>query len=455
VLVTVAAFVFVLGVLIFVHELGHFLAAKAVGIAVPRFSIGFGPATPLKFRRGETEYVVAWVPLGGYVKMASHEEQEAMAAVEGGDTGEEFPPDRLFESKPLWARVVVICAGVAMNVLFAWVAYSALTGIYGRTEDPTTTIMAVDARRLPPEAQHLADVPRGTQIVRINGDTMRSYDAIRSAVLNPVSDRLRIEFAGGVEPVLLPVRGTDIEGRLGILSSIRPGWGPEAGALLPGSPAERAGIKRGDRFISAGGDTVRAFYDLWKVVDANPGTALPLTIQRGDSVFSVSVTPAEETARGPVAGEEIRFGRIGVDHTFEPLRIRYGFLGSLVEGGRRTWGAGELVYATLRGIVRREVSAKEIGGPIFIGQMSGELARIGLPALFEFMALLSVNLAILNLLPIPVLDGGHLVFLLIEGVRGKPLSVAARMRLTQAGLFLLLGLMVLVFTNDILRIFGG
>ena len=454
-LVTLAAFVFVLGVLIFVHELGHFLAAKAVGIAVPRFSIGFGPATPLKFRRGETEYVVAWVPLGGYVKMASYEEQEAMAAVEGGATSEEFPPDRLFESKPLWARVVVICAGVAMNALFAWVAYSALTAIYGRTEDPTTTVMAVDGRWLPPEAQHLADIPQPVQIVRINGDTMRSYDAIQSAVLNPVSDRLRIEFAGGVEPVLVPVKGTDIEGRLGVLSSLRPGWGPVAGQVSPGTPAARAGIESGDRFIAAAGDTIRAFYDLWKVVDANPGTEVPITVQRGDSVFAVSVTPAEETAADPATGEEIRFGRIGVNPSFEPLRIRYGFVGSLAEGGRRTWAAGELVYATLRGLVRREVSAKEIGGPIFIGQMSGELARIGLSALFEFMALLSVNLAILNLLPIPVLDGGHLVFLLIEGVRGKPLSVTARIRLTQAGLFLLLGLMVLVFTNDILRIFGG
>jgi regulator of sigma E protease len=449
------AFVFVLGVLIFVHELGHFLAAKAVGIGVPRFSIGFGPATPLKFRRGETEYVVAWIPLGGYVKMASHEEQEAMAAVEGGETGEEFPPDQMFENKPLWARVVVISAGVAMNVLFGWLAYSALTMVYGRTEDPTTTVAAVDARWLPPQAQHFADIPQGTQIVRVNGDTMRSRDAIESAILNPVSDRLRIEFAGVTEPILLPVKGTDTDGRLGILSSLRWEWGPEAGALSPGLPAERAGIEPGDRFIAVAGDTIRSFYDLWKVVDVNPGTALDLTVQRGDSVFTVAVTPEEQTATDPATGEEFRFGRIGVSYSFEPLRIRYGLLGSLVEGGRRTWGAGELVYATLKGLVLREVSAKEIGGPIFIGQMSGQLARIGLSALFEFMALLSVNLAILNLLPIPVLDGGHLVFLLIEGVRGRPLSVTARMRLTQAGLFLLLGLMVLVFTNDILRIFGG
>jgi len=454
VLVSVVAFVFVLGVLIFVHELGHFLAAKAVGIGVPRFSIGFGPATPLRFRRGETEYVVAWFPLGGYVKMASLEEQEAMASIEGGPTEPEFPPDRLFESKPLWARIVVISAGVFMNVVFGWVVYSSLAGIYGSTEDPTTTVAAVDATTLPPAARHLADIPAGARIVRINGDTMRSYEAISAAILDPVSDRLRIEIAGVAEPLLIPIRGTDAQDRLAVFGSLRMGWAPVAGPVLVGLPAARAGIEAGDRFIAVAGDTVRTFYDLFKAVDASPDVALPVTVQRGDSVFTVSVTPQETTRTNPATGEPERVGRIGVNPSYEPLRIRYSLAGAVVEGSRQTWSAAEIVWVTLKGIVLRRVSAKELGGPIFIGQVSGELARIGLSALFEFMALLSVNLAILNLLPIPVLDGGHLVFLLIEGVRGRPLSVTARIRLTQAGLFLLLGLMVLVFTNDILRIFG-
>ncbi len=146
-LLTLASFAFVLGVLIFVHELGHFIAAKAVGIGVPRFSIGFGPATPLRFRRGETEYVIAWIPLGGYVKMASREEQDAMAAVEGGETPEEYPEDQLFENKSLPARILVISAGVAMNILFAWLIYSAVAAV-GWPEDPTTTIGRVVADTL-------------------------------------------------------------------------------------------------------------------------------------------------------------------------------------------------------------------------------------------------------------------------------------------------------------------
>lgn len=454
-LVTLAAFIFVLGVLIFVHELGHFLAAKAVGIGVPRFSIGFGPATPLRFTRGETEYVIAWFPLGGYVKMASREEQEAMAELEGGETPEDYPPDKLFENKPLWARTMVILAGVVMNMIFGWATYAVLAGVYGRTEDPTTTLAAVEAHGLPPEARHFADVPPGAQVVRINGDSMRSFDQMQRAILSPTSDRLRIDFAGDVEPVVIPIKGTDSDGRLRVAEALRPAWGPVAGLPLVGFPAADAGIEAGDRFIAVDGDTITAFYDLYRVVDANPGVPLSITMLRGDSLFTVSVTPAEEVRKDPVTGEEVTVGRIGVNSHYEPLRIRYGVFGSMVEGWHRTAEAAELIYATVKGIVVREVSAREIGGPIFIGQVSGQLARLGLAALFEFMALLSVNLAILNILPIPVLDGGHLVFLLFEGVRGKPLSVQARMRLIQVGMLLLLGLMVLVFTNDILRVLGG
>jgi regulator of sigma E protease len=455
VLVTLASFIFVLGVLIFVHELGHFLAAKAVGIGVPRFSIGFGPATPLRFTRGETEYVIAWFPLGGYVKMASREEQEAMAELEGGETPDDYPPEKLFENKPLGARIMVILAGVVMNVLFGWVTYAVLAGVYGRTEDPTTTMAAVEARALPAEARHLADVPRGAQIVGINGDTMRSYDAIRRSILSPTSERLRIDFANGVESVIVPIKGTDIDGRVRVDEALRPAWGPVAGLVHPGQPAHAAGIATGDRFIAVNGDTILTFFDLYQVVDANPDVPLTLTMQRDDSLFAVTVTPTDNVRPDPVTGEDESYGRIGVSPDFEPLRIRYGFGGSMVEGWRRTVEAAALIYATVKGIVFREVSTREIGGPIFIGQISGQLARVGLAALFDFMALLSINLAVLNILPIPVLDGGHLVFLLIEGVRGKPLSVAARMRLIQAGMLLLLGLMVLVFTNDILRLVGG
>jgi regulator of sigma E protease len=455
VLLSLAAFVFVLGVLIFVHELGHFLAAKAVGIGVPRFSIGFGPATPLRFRRGETEYVVAWFPLGGYVKMASKEEQEAMAGIEGGELEQDYPPEKLFESKSLPARILVISAGVAMNMVFAWIAYTALAGALGRTEDPTTTIGWMEVERLPPAAAALADVPLGTQVVRVNGDTVTSWNQIQRRVFDPTSDRLRFDFAGDVDPVILPIPGTEALARAAVGVALEPGWGPKVGGVVMGFPAADAGIEAGDQILAVDGDTVEVFHDIRRNVEPRAGDTLQFTMLRGDSVFVVPLVPQEATERDPLSGDPVQVVRVGIAPFMVPLRTRYGLVGSVVEGWDRTWSNVELVLFTLKGILLRDISTREIGGPILIGQMSGQFARRGVASLIAFMALLSVNLAVLNLLPIPVLDGGHLVFLFIEGVRGRPLSLNARLRLTQLGMVVLIALMVYVFTNDIVRLVGG
>jgi len=453
-LLTLASFAFVLGVLIFVHELGHFIAAKAVGVGVPRFSIGFGPATPLRFKRGETEYVIAWFPLGGYVKMASREEQDAMAAVEGGETPEEYPEDQLFENKSLPARILVISAGVAMNILFAWFTYSAVAAV-GRPEDPTTTIGRVVVDGLPDAAAPLAEVPGGTQVLRVNGDTVASWEQILLAIAEPTTERLRFDFAGGVDPVILSIRGTDMEDRIAVIRSLVPDWQPVVGRVSPGTPAEEAGVEVGDRILRIDGDTVELWADIAGMVGPRPGDSLSVLVQRGDAVLSLPIVPRSRSVQG-VDGEVVEVGQLGVwIAALEPVTVRYGFFGALVQGARFTWHDAKLVLFTLKGIVTGQISSREIGGPVLIGQMSGEFARRGFVALLMFMALLSVNLAIINLLPIPVLDGGHLVFLAIEAVRGKPLSLNARLRLTQFGVVLIMLLVVLVFTNDILRILGG
>ena len=457
-LVTIASFAFVLGVLIFVHELGHFIAAKAVGIGVPRFSIGFGSPTPLRFQRGETEYVIAWFPLGGYVKMASREEQEAMAAMEGGTIGEEypeFPEDKLFENKPLWARIMVISAGVAMNMLFAWLVYSVLAVSYGRSEDSETGLANVDASILPEGAEELASIPPGTEVAMINGDSIGSRDQMIRAIADPTSDRLRFDFVGDLDAVIVPIRGTDSRARANIISALYPNWGNEVGSVRSGGAAAEAGIEAGDVMVAVDGASVSVFYELVKIVDVSAGDTLQMTVLRGDSTLVLPVVPAEQEVRDQFTGDVRTVGRVGINPVRDMIRIKYGPLAAVAEGARVVWSNVELIYFTLKGIVFREVSAREIGGPILIGQMSGQVARFGLAALFEFMALLSVNLAILNMLPIPVLDGGHLVFLFFEGVRGKPMSLNARMRLTQVGLVILLGIVIFVFTNDILRLFGG
>ena len=351
-LLTIAAFILVLGVLIFVHELGHFMAAKAVGIAVPRFSIGFGPATPLKLKRGETEYLVSWIPLGGYVKMASKEEQEAMAALEGGELEEEYPPERLFESKSLAARILVISAGVIMNALFAWAAYSGLLAGYGRLE---------------------------TRVV---------------------------------------------------------------GEVLAQRPAAAAGMQSGDLFTHVDGEPVATWRELVEILEQSSGRTLHITVQRQGQSVDLAVTPED--------------GRIGIGQRFGARRGPLPIATAVVEGARETWQGGLQIIGFLEGMIFGRVSARQLGGPLAIGQASGQFARAGLAPLLTFMAFLSINLAILNLLPIPVLDGGHLIFLLLEGLRGgKPLPQNVRLRLTQIGLYVLLGIMAFAMINDFVRIAWG
>ncbi len=454
-MLTILAFVFVLGVLIFVHELGHFLAAKAVGIAVPRFSIGFGPATPIVFKRGETEYRVSWIPLGGYVKMASLEEQEAMGDLEGGKLEEEFPPDRLFESKSLPARILVISAGVIMNAVFAWLVYVGVSLAYGKVEDPTTQIARVDEELLPSEARDLAGLPFGTQIVRINGDTMASRNDIREAILDVTSDRVRFEFAGGRGPLTVPIPGTSARERFNLEEALIPLHLPRVGLVAPGRPAAEAGVEPGDLIVRVDGDTIRTWDEMVQAIAPSAGDTLAVTLARADSVVEVVLVPSEETVRDPVTGESRQVGQIGIgSQAFDPVRVEFGLAEAVVEGARLTWEDVRRVLFTLKGMIVGQISPRELGGPIFIGQVSGQVAAAGMLPLILFMAFLSVNLAILNLLPIPVLDGGHLVFLFIEGIRGKPLSLPVRLRLTQVGLFVLLGIMVLALTNDLFRVIG-
>ncbi len=454
-LLTIAATVVVLGVLIFVHELGHFLAAKAVGIAVPRFSIGLGPVTPLSFTVGETEYVLSWIPFGGYVKMASREESEmtGQSALEGGQAALEYPPHRVFENKPLPARILVISAGIIMNLLFAFGVHTYLAGTFGRVVDPTTRI-AVDTTGLPPVAAPLGAIPFGTQVARINGDTITSWNDIRTAVNDPTSDRLRFDFAQLPKPVILPVEGVDVETRSRIWQALTPVWPARVDQVTPGDPADRAGLEPGDLIVRADGDTVRAWHELVKVIQTHAGRELGLTVARGDTLLHITVTPREAKVSDRMTGETTTVGRVGITPRLDIHRVTFGLGESLLEGGRRSWGNAQQVWFAVKGLVFGKISPRELGGPILIGQISGQFARIGAEAFLAFMAFFSVNLAILNLLPIPVLDGGHLVFLLVEGVMGRPVSVKVRMRLSQIGLTLLLGLMLLAFTNDILRMFG-
>ena len=448
-LLTIAAAVVVLGVLIFVHELGHFLAAKSVGIAVLRFSFGFGAITPLRFRKGETEYCVSWIPLGGYVKMAGLEEEGAAGGVEGPREEVEVPRERTFDAKPLWARVFVISAGVLMNALFAVAVYAGLTLRYGVAVDNTTTVGEVARGELPVGAASLEDIRPGERILAVNGEPVRGWREVQNKFLMSTRTPLELTVSGHDRPLLVDIPLSEQEDRVKAFVALQAWHEPVVGDVVPGRPAARGGLVRGDRVIRVNGDSVPAWERLVGTIERSAGESLAVEVLRGGQSRTLTVVPEPATVAGP-NGATRTVGRVGIG--LHIPTVRHGLLGSLEHGVRRAGEAGGLVLFTLKGLVLGQVSPRDLGGPILIGQLSGEAARLGPDAFLGFMALFSMNLAVLNLLPIPVLDGGHLLFLFIEAVRRKPLSPVQRQKLTQVGFFVLVAIMVLALTNDIGRL---
>lgn len=452
-LLTVLALVVVLGVLIFVHEAGHFVAAKWAGIYVHRFSLGLGPPIPwLTFRRGETEYTISWLPLGGYVKMASKEEDIGSSALEGGAPSVPVPPDQVFEAKPIWVRMLVILAGVAMNALFAWAVFAFLAYKNGRQIDPVTTVGQVVQEVVPPEAAALKQIRSGTAIVRINGDSMESWDEIVSAMVNTPEPEVRIELSDG-STVVLPIHPDALEERVKAAQALQPFRAPVVGQVLPDKPAGKAGIQEGDTIMAVNGRPVEQWYDLLELLQASAGQPLKIKVARGGKRLAFDIQPYVDSIPGP-DGKPRPVGRIGVAVGTRLLSEPLSLGQAIVEGGRATIRASTQILRTVRGLFSGRISGRAVGGPILIGQLAGESARLGLDTFLGFMALISINLAILNLLPIPVLDGGQFVFLLAEAVIRRPLPMKLRERLTTVGLVLIIMLMGLAFTNDIRRWLG-
>jgi regulator of sigma E protease len=454
VLVTILALIVVLGVLIFVHEAGHFIAAKWAGIYVHRFSLGLGSPIPwLTFKRGETEYSISWLPLGGYVKMASREEEVTSSALEGGHVDAPVPPDRVFEAKPVWKRMVVILAGVTMNALFAWFAFTFLAAKNGRQIDPTTTVGQVIGEMVPPGGEALRDIPVGSRIVGINGRPVKSWNDVSEGIANSPESEVRLELDGG-RTVTLPIHQDALEERLKAAQALQPSRPAVIGQVLPGRPAARAGLHPGDTILAIGDHPIAQWYDVLEVLQANTGTPLTMTVAGDSGRRTLDLQPEVETIEG-LDGKPRKVGRVGIsvalDTHFEPLSLGQAFK----EGGLATVSASTQIVRTVRGLFTGRISRREVGGPIMIGQLAGESARMGLDPFLAFMALISINLAVLNLLPVPVLDGGQFLFLLAEAVIRRPLPLKLRERLTAVGMVLIVLLMGLAFSNDIRRLFGG
>ncbi len=450
-LLTLAAFVIVVGVLIFVHEAGHFLAAKISGVQVLRFSLGFG--RPLvHWRRGETEYMVCWIPLGGYVKMAGLEDEGAMGEVEGGTSETPVDPARAFDKQGLPARIFIILAGVTMNAVFAWVLYTGLAATVGEARLPITRVDTVWSGLLPAGAESLGTLHRGDRIVAINAQPVATWEDIQTG-LRDGPDPLGVTVQGRAQPIVLKVPRTDIKARVSLAGALDPLIEPVIDNVAGGSPASRARFAVGDRVVSVDRDTIRSWGEFTQRIRAQPHRTLSVAVVRGGTTVVLSLTPERRLMPDRQTGRDTAVGYAGLSPVQSFIHQQFGIGASVVEGWRATAASTAQVARIVAGLFTGSVSLRELGGPITIGQQAGQTARLGSPAFVEFMAFISLNLAVLNLLPIPILDGGQVVFLLAEALRRKPLSVQVRLRLTQVGFYILLAIMALALSNDVIRLF--
>ena len=439
---TILAAIVVLGILIFVHELGHFLVAKRSGVGVLKFSLGFGPKL-LGVKRGETEYLLSAFPLGGYVKMIG--EDPADASVETAD------PARSFSQKSVATRARIILAGPVANLLLPVAIF---WGVFATVGQPYFLPIVGAPDPGSPAAQ--AGLLPGDRVQALNGERIERWTDVEAAVQASAGTPLNFTVVreGRAFDVRLTPRAVvtpDIFGQEAQAWDVglHPLLSTRIGQVLPGHVAEQAGLRSGDLIVALNGIPIVEWEQLAKTIHESPGKPVRLTVERDGGRFDVLVTP-RSTKQQTASGEE-EIGLIGIGPAAESHYQRLNPVTALVAGAKKTAELSVLIVQGFVKLIEAKISPKTIGGPILIGQLAGEVVQRGPVEFLSFTALLSINLAILNLLPIPVLDGGHLLFSLIEWLRGKPVSLRKREIAQQVGMVLLVGLMIFAFYNDITR----
>jgi regulator of sigma E protease len=446
------AFIITIAVLVVFHEFGHYLVARLCGVKVLRFSVGFGKVLYSRhFGKGETEWVLSAIPLGGYVKMLDEREGEVAA----------HELDRAFNRKPVWQRMAVVAAGPAFNLLLAVILYFALF---------THGIADLKPR--------LGDVPAGTPaaqadfqphetLLSINGTPMQGWDEVvwRLVVLS-----LRhgpVEIVGrtpdGVEHHhtldLAGIKPSDLSGgfmsKLGLQPDYPP-LPPVIGKLVPGDVAEQSGLRTGDRVLSVDGHAIATFDQWADVVRTHPDQRLHMELERDGKQIALDITPRKETEDGKV------IGRVGAysysdPHRLDPLRteVRYGVFPALGLAVQRTWDIGSVSLEMLGRMAVGQASLKNLSGPVGTAKVAGESVSLGFAPFIFFLAAISVGVGVLNLLPIPILDGGHLLYYTAEFFMRRPVPESAWETGQKIGAVVLLALMILVFYNDISRLMAG
>jgi regulator of sigma E protease len=454
---TIVSFIVVLGLLIFVHEVGHFLVAKRAGVGVLKFSLGFGRRL-FGFRRGETEYLVSAIPLGGYVKMVGEDPREVVVDATGqafDGAGQPLDLQKSFAHKSVWARIAIVLAGPGANYLLGFLLFWVAAVFVG---SPSMEAIVGEVEEDAPAARvglHPKD-----KIVAVDGEAVSSWSDLILRINDASGRAVALHVKRGKEDVNVTITPR----RRDVTTTVIP---PTIGRVAPDFPAAEAGLRPGDRIIAVNGDPIDSWQQLSLKIRVRPGRAVTLTVERDGAQFEAIVTPRlspapEKEAQGQQVGligieavSEYEQRRVGLwDAGISPILTHMDPFSALVHAGNQTAGWTVTIVWALWKIVQGEISPRTLGGPILMAQMTGEAAQQGLLYLIFLTAVLSINLGLLNLLPIPILDGGHLAFFGIELLRGRPISVKKREMAQRVGLVLLVGLMIFAFYNDIFRLLG-
>ncbi|NIP45851.1 MAG: RIP metalloprotease RseP [Gammaproteobacteria bacterium] len=451
-LLSVLWFVVAIGVLVTVHEFGHFWVARRAGVKVLRFSVGFG--RPLWRRRAgadQTEYVIAAIPLGGYVKMLDENEGEVA----------EHERHRAFNRQPLGKRVAVVVAGPLFNFLFAIVAYwlMFIIGIGG--------LKSVIGEVAPGGVAAAAGLEAGQRIVSVDERETRTWQSVVEAIIGATLKEgplaLEVDAPGAAQrSVALDLQGMGVDeftqGRLFDalgLTPRRPVVPPVIGEVEAGGPADRGGLRRGDRVLALDGTSLGSWREFVTFIRAHPEQSVEIQVERAGARITLVVLPASVSADGE------SYGRIGAgvappedDFSDYYATVRYAPWTAFAKAIAKTWDMSILTLRMLWKMVTLQISVKHLSGPISIAQYAGISADVGIASYIGFLAIVSISLGILNLLPIPILDGGHLLYYLIESILGRPVSEEAQFFGQRLGIAMLVGLMGLAFYNDLARIFG-
>ncbi|MEX2463072.1 MAG: RIP metalloprotease RseP [Balneolaceae bacterium] len=439
---TILIFIAAIFILVTIHELGHFMAAKFFKMRVDKFSIGFPPKI-FGFRKGETEYVIGATPLGGYVQIAGMIDE----SMDDSFIDQEVQPDE-FRSRPVWQRTVVILAGVVFNMILAVVIYMGMAWNYGETVIPIDSISGIYVQE--ESVAHQIGLQTGDQVVGINGEEVEYFNQLFSP--SELTDRdltFLVRREGELLTINTPPDFLDLINREGGFIDLNNTLPSKISRVMPGSPAEEAGITNGDQIVSANGEPIQYWVQIVEVI-RNADGPTNIEVLRGNQIVQLTVEADPET-------NQIGIQSYQASDLFDYEIKTYGIAQSVVVGFSRT---NETFFGIIKGIGRLfsgDISIREnLGGPVAIANITKEATdRGGMEGFWNITAFLSVTLAIMNMLPIPALDGGHFMFLVYEGITRREPPPKVRMGLQQLGFIFLIGLFILITFNDILRTIGS